>query len=78
MTQRKWDIMDFFGWFATKIWWSLLWILCQHDGVVSWSDIRDQYDGSLFERIERERMGFDKNSNGSGAYKEREFKERNM
>ena len=48
MTQRRWDVMDFFGWWAAKIEWFYLWVLCQKNGVVSWDDIAAQYDGSLF------------------------------
>lgn len=57
MTQRRWDVMDFFGWFAAKLEWGYLWILCQKNGMVSWDDIMGQYDGSTFHKIERERRG---------------------
>lgn len=51
LTRKKFVAMDFFGWAASKLEWSFLWILCQKKGVVGWNDIREQYDGSLFERI---------------------------
>lgn len=53
MTQQKSDVMDVFGWCASKIEWFYLWILAQRSGVVSWDDIAAQYDGTLFTRIER-------------------------
>lgn len=55
MTQQKWDVMDLFGWWASKLEWAFLWVLSQRNGIVSWEDIRKQYDGSLFKEIENER-----------------------
>lgn len=57
MTQRRWMVMDWFGWWASKIEWIFLWILCQHDGVVGWDDVRAQYDGGLFHHIKQQREG---------------------
>jgi len=54
-TQLNWDIFDVFGFFANKVEWFYLWILCQNNGTLHWEDMRDQYDGTLFERIERKR-----------------------
>lgn len=55
MTQRKWNVLDFFGWWATKLEWFFLWVLAQRHGVVSWDAIRDQYDGTLFRKVEASR-----------------------
>jgi peroxygenase len=55
MTQRNWDVMDFFGWWAAKIEWFFMWVLAQRDGVISFDDIRAQYDGTLFKNTERKR-----------------------
>ena len=49
--------MDWFGWWASKIEWIFLWILCQRDGVIGWDDVRAQYDGGLFHHIKQEREG---------------------
>ncbi|PJF19182.1 hypothetical protein PSACC_01020 [Paramicrosporidium saccamoebae] len=57
MTQRKWDVLDFFGWWAAKFEWIFMWILSQKNGVMSWDDIKGQYDGSLFKDIEAKRRG---------------------
>lgn len=55
MTQKKWDMMDVFGWWASKLEWFFLWVLVQRNGLVRWDDIRRQYDGTLFKDIEAER-----------------------
>lgn len=58
MTQWSWDRLDFFGWWASKFEWLFLWLLCQQGGIVPWNDVDEQYDGGLFHRLERERMGY--------------------
>lgn len=56
MTQRRWNLWDWFGWWAVKIEWIFLWILRQRHGVVKWDDVFSQYDDTLFRQIEQERM----------------------
>jgi peroxygenase len=55
LTETDRDIYDPIGWVAAKLEWFFLYVLIAKDGIVSKEDIKATYDGSLFERIERER-----------------------
>ena len=52
MGQELRVVNDFFGWFANKVEWLTLWLLCAQDGLVSREDIRAMFDGSLFPLME--------------------------
>lgn len=56
MTEGCREVFDFFGWFAAKLEWSILYVLARDEEVyLSRDAIRRMYDGSLFEYIERQR-----------------------
>ncbi|CAG8660489.1 7159_t:CDS:2, partial [Paraglomus occultum] len=48
------NVMDFFGVFAMVFEWGTLWLLRARNGVLLKEDVRAQYDGSLFYKVERE------------------------
>lgn len=53
---------DYGGWFASYIEWKILFYLCKNkDGVLLQDTIRAVYDGSLFEKMEKERQSAGKN-----------------
>ncbi|CAI5498215.1 unnamed protein product [Closterium sp. Naga37s-1] len=56
MTEANRNVMDFFGWVASKLEWGATWLLCRDDrGVVTKEQIRGIFDGSFFERMEKQR-----------------------
>jgi len=64
MTEQFRQAWDFFGWFASKVKWFLLYMLIQEHGKVAKEFVKGQYDGTLFEKIAevREKHGLKKKS----------------
>ncbi|WVZ86378.1 hypothetical protein U9M48_033168 [Paspalum notatum var. saurae] len=56
MTEGFREVFDFFGWFAAKLEWTILYVLARdEEGYLSREAMRRMYDGSLFEYVERQR-----------------------
>lgn len=57
MLSKLRDINDPFGWMAAALEWGFLWVLAADpSGIVSFDDIRGQYDGTLFYKIRDQRL----------------------
>nr|CAB3487605.1 unnamed protein product [Digitaria exilis] len=56
MTEGFREVFDFYGWFAAKLEWTILYVLARdEEGYLSREAMRRVYDGSLFEYVERQR-----------------------
>ncbi|GJN27069.1 hypothetical protein PR202_gb15054 [Eleusine coracana subsp. coracana] len=56
MTEGFREAFDFYGWFAAKLEWTILYVLARDkDGYLSREAMRRVYDGSLFEYVARQR-----------------------
>ncbi|TVU15282.1 hypothetical protein EJB05_38794, partial [Eragrostis curvula] len=56
MTEGFRVTFDFYGWFAAKLEWTILYLLARdEEGYLSREAMRRTYDGSLFEYVERQR-----------------------
>ncbi|KAL0005238.1 hypothetical protein SO802_012799 [Lithocarpus litseifolius] len=56
MLKANRDPKDYKGWFASYVEWKTLYVLCKDkNGLLPKETVKSAYDGSLFERLEKER-----------------------
>ncbi|KAM0961108.1 hypothetical protein ACFX13_020853 [Malus domestica] len=61
MLKANRDPKDYAGWLAAYTEWKILYVLCKDkNGLLQKDTVRAVYDGSLFERMEKENSGGDK------------------